>query len=104
MNNDVERAVEAENHDLKKTLAEKEAFIKEFQAAVLRDQLTLKKTIEELTNENHALKAIRVELEEHIKKLNQANGNLLQSNKAIIGGVIMLVSMLGRGIDSDEGH
>ena len=103
MNEDIQRAIEAENHDLHKALSEKDAFVKQLNAEHLKQTLNLKRTIEELTNENHALNALRVELEETVKHLNQANSNLVDSNKALIGGVMMILSMLGRGLNNSEG-
>ena len=103
MNNDVERAVEAENYDLKAELEKKDELIKGLREEHLKQILNLKRTIEELTNENRALNAVRRELEETVKRLNQTNSNVLESNKALIGGVVMIISMLGRGMNNHEG-
>ena len=103
MNNDVQRAVEAENHDLKKSLEEKETLIKGLREEHLKQTLNLKRTIEELTNENHALNAMCHELEETVKNLNQTNSAVLIANKNLIGGVVMILSMIGKGMNNYEG-
>lgn len=103
MNMDIEKSIEAENYDLKAKLEKKDELIKGLREEHLKQTLNLKRTIEELTNENHALNAVRRELEETVKRLNQTNSNVLESNKALIGGVVMIISMLVRGMNNHEG-
>ena len=103
MNMDIMKSIEAENYDLKAELEKKDELIKGLREEHLKQTMNLKRTIEELTNENRALNAVRRELEETVKRLNQTNSNVLESNKALIGGVVMIISMLGRGMNNHEG-
>ncbi len=95
--------MDATIYQLQIEVDKKDELIKGLREEHLKQTMNLKRTIEELTNENRALNAVRRELEETVKRLNQTNSNVLESNKALIGGVVMIISMLGRGMNNHEG-
>ncbi len=81
--------------------------IKELNTEHFRQTMNLKKTIEELTvrkkelkDEVLALNAMRHELEETIKAQTKSNNALLSTNKAIVGGVTVILSMIGKAVDT----